>query len=903
MELVDSPLLQRLRGIKQLGFTSYTYPSAEHSRFTHSLGVAHIVKQLLRSVDETARKYGSFSAGGTEYRFYDTSQKPAVRRSLTHAALLHDTGHLAFSHASEVALVTHSEHFRIGSMHLEEFIQIFRDTEIRSELSECISVALCLSPRFQEFYRRATGIAEPLQPILEICSFITGTPHDRAYPGLCNLISGAAVDADKIDYINRDAALCGIPIGVDVSRIFLNTALVSLEKDQAETISKATRSDMRRPRVASGVHFLVNSAGIDTYDEIATSKAILYNRVYLHQLTRNAEQMLAECLRRYGASRRGGYDVLDLFPFRDQQLLDVLLQRSATKSIAARISNRQLPKRALLLYRDAYEPLFRISDVFDEQQWAEFEPTTTLNDMDTQLSRDTAWRVWSDLIPADPFLGPEAVKTLIATTRELAIDARRLLEPSYDFDNLPRSEPYIGYAQRYVPKPVPEVLVRQKNSIGTSAQWTKSEELTAADAISKGTDYVYAENGWDRFVRIAALKYLADAGSRLAPRAIEDQPAQDAELDRAEYRALPTFCLNLEDICSRVNVDYDRLVTDLHKVAALGFFGEQHRLVPLYHSQLTKCEELVRKFTSFMGERGWSVSLRSLVGFVRQFPVRLRTELIGMLSEVEVLARGKSYSGIRTIVNKLEGEEPSHLLFCRFSPNSGNYIGMLFEADARQEMLVRGHDFARSISEAWAKIDAAQVRGEDLRLVFLDDQFATGSQARAQLFHWAAKGKEEWPADLLSEQNIDLSPVTKEFREFMMRGKPVLAFVYGTAAGAEAIQGDASVLGFAGLTVEFSETIPSKASRMSAELRQFLESVGVQLLNYCRHGGGSIAQSVNSELIKDALGYGGGASLVTTPNNVPSHAVTALWCPGIVNCQPWVPLLLRRGYRKHLVFG
>jgi hypothetical protein len=54
MRLIDSPVLQRLRYVKQLGFSYLTYPSAEHSRFSHSLGIGHVVKNFIEAINKRA---------------------------------------------------------------------------------------------------------------------------------------------------------------------------------------------------------------------------------------------------------------------------------------------------------------------------------------------------------------------------------------------------------------------------------------------------------------------------------------------------------------------------------------------------------------------------------------------------------------------------------------------------------------------------------------------------------------------------------------------------------------------------------------------------------------------------------------------------------------------------------
>lgn len=275
MALIDGPLLQRLRAIKQLGFTYLTYPSADHSRFAHTLGVAHIVKRLLNAIEETVRREGQFTAGGETYPLYST-EPPAeaeLKRCLIHAALLHDCGHVAFSHAGEGAFKALGDAAKIGGIPLEKFRQIFRDNGFQnSDLSECLSVVICLSPRFSSYYQRLLGcrVEDCRRWIYTICCFIGGVPHVPDHPGLANIISGAVVDADKIDYVNRDAKNCGIPVGIDVSRIFLHTSLVRISLDQARKIDGLTGHAVTLTH--PGVHFIVNSTGIDTYDEVTIAK-------------------------------------------------------------------------------------------------------------------------------------------------------------------------------------------------------------------------------------------------------------------------------------------------------------------------------------------------------------------------------------------------------------------------------------------------------------------------------------------------------------------------------------------------------------------------------------------------------------------------------------------------------
>ena len=85
-KVIQTRPFQRLRRIKQLGFSELVYPGATHTRFAHSLGVFHTARQLLKRI--------KYLQGDQNYR--DTKAKMALA-----AALLHDVGHGPFSHAFE----------------------------------------------------------------------------------------------------------------------------------------------------------------------------------------------------------------------------------------------------------------------------------------------------------------------------------------------------------------------------------------------------------------------------------------------------------------------------------------------------------------------------------------------------------------------------------------------------------------------------------------------------------------------------------------------------------------------------------------------------------------------------------------------------------------------------------
>lgn len=166
IDLINTREVQRLRRIRQLGLSNIAYPGAEHSRFVHSLGVAHLMRRFL---DADAGREGAFGAELAEYR------QLAIA-----SALLHDVGHGPFSHALEA--VTGVRHER------------FTTEIVRAPSTEVHEVL--------EAYE--TGFAEKVAQVVE----------RRFQPSraIVKLLS-SQLDLDRTDYLLRDALMTGAGYG------------------------------------------------------------------------------------------------------------------------------------------------------------------------------------------------------------------------------------------------------------------------------------------------------------------------------------------------------------------------------------------------------------------------------------------------------------------------------------------------------------------------------------------------------------------------------------------------------------------------------------------------------------------------------------------------------------------
>lgn len=175
--LINTPEFQRLRHIKQLGLAMYTYQGAEHSRFTHSLGVMHVMTRVLKQLEE---------------KYPISAEARIVART---AALLHDIGHGPFSHVIEKALRQNHEKWTT---------QIIADP--------ATAVHRCLA-----------GF-DPSLPEKVIAAI-----EHRYRPAFVGQLVSSQLDADRLDYLLRDSLMTGAKYG----NYDLEWILHALEIDEA----------------------------------------------------------------------------------------------------------------------------------------------------------------------------------------------------------------------------------------------------------------------------------------------------------------------------------------------------------------------------------------------------------------------------------------------------------------------------------------------------------------------------------------------------------------------------------------------------------------------------------------------------------------------------------------------
>lgn len=361
--ILDTPMLQRLRFLRQLGVVHWVYPSAGHTRLEHSLGVLHQMEALLAAIERTGQ------AGVPVIN-------DATRKLLRLAALLHDCGHSVMCHVSEKFVEALPGVEQLRRQLRREF-----NARKRPSASEAFAAVFVQSPAFKELLLLpvvgASFIRDVGEATRQMAGLILGGPVIPNAAFLTLLVNGA-YDADKLDYMARDSMMAGVPCPVDVRRVIETVRVVDVP------VGKLPPSYPKWAGLegASSLHVLtLTGSGARVLEELAMARSLLYEKVYFHQKVRALEVMVRRALNDLASRPVGQW--LDLV---DDELLVGI-----TRETFAPVRARDLLKRAVVLTPPpgSSDPE---STTEDEARWSKLMAPGELDHLLT-LVRDESSRV------------------------------------------------------------------------------------------------------------------------------------------------------------------------------------------------------------------------------------------------------------------------------------------------------------------------------------------------------------------------------------------------------------------------------------------------------------------------------------------------------------------------------
>ena len=290
--IVDTPLFQRLRGIRQLGLAYLVYPTLGYSRFEHVIGVHARLEQLTPVLRNNSILRGDL--GMTL-----PTEKQLIRMRL--AVLCHDVGHCLFSHVSETIL----ENLEGTSSHPSSatISSAFRQyAGRRIPMSEILSVSILTSPPFISSLQ-SIGIPDAQRHdgadkiAFDAAHLIMGLPipHEANSLFLGQLMN-SGLDIDKLDYMLRESLLSGITLGISLQWLMKKLFIATLPGDR---VPMGLRT--RLGGFAKDQQFAVLSlehGGQFAFEEFCVARLTLHEKIYLHQKIRAAEAQFRSILSR-----------------------------------------------------------------------------------------------------------------------------------------------------------------------------------------------------------------------------------------------------------------------------------------------------------------------------------------------------------------------------------------------------------------------------------------------------------------------------------------------------------------------------------------------------------------------------------------------------------------------------
>lgn len=341
MELIDSPLIQRLRNISQVGLAVLTYPAARHSRFEHTLGVAAATKRIVDRINNNCK---------------DIVIKPDVKDKLTLAAIMHDVGHCFYSHLSESIYGRRQDFAKL----LTEIKNIYN---VKPKPHEVMSLLIVNSKAFKDFftrkvhYKESNDINRLLEDVGKIIIGVNIVEGTTIYSYQTAILNGN-FDVDKLDYIKRDSYTAGLSLDFDIERLF--TKIVIKDVIVGQKIEK---------------RLFVQANGVTAIEELTFCKIMLFSYIYYHQKVLITEDIIkdyVQALLELGILN----SFADFLKYSESELLALAEKQGDAKpypdigdiklkTLADNLRNRNLPKRCLEISQSIIQQIIKQPVDFD----------------------------------------------------------------------------------------------------------------------------------------------------------------------------------------------------------------------------------------------------------------------------------------------------------------------------------------------------------------------------------------------------------------------------------------------------------------------------------------------------------------------------------------------------------
>lgn len=839
--VLDSPLLQRLRRIRQLGVVHFVYPGANHTRFEHSLGVCHQVSELANSINIHGDGQKGAEGALLTDKWVDT---------LRLAGLCHDIGHGVMSHVIENAL---KDDIECDDLLIS--FQRYLNKPSKPQLSEMAAYFMMRSHAMAELLEAACNMSSTKKYDASLPSniarIIVGKSVDSKLPLLHELISGP-FDADKLDYMPRDARMCGVPVVTDVVRLIQKLRAVTVPSHKLPTELQDGIQHENSGHLVLGIA----RSGASALDEVSLGRALMFDKIYRHHKVRAVEAMVASVIAEVGSLIESRLPMLPL-AISDEEFLDLdlpKLRSLAGKSYAAAPLEVAADILCRLRDRRLYARCFAFAQTMPFDAYR--------NDDDQRFANERFIRDMTD----EQETREEFVVEVIRQVEMIAAKVGR----ESDLDEYPhrRLDSYI------------RVDPPTSSGRGSEADQSRAYLVDEAANLSK-VEKVRSENrGWsDAYIN------AKDVGFIFAPTEIADMVHIAAEV-----AARVTYDLRMpRQMQAYAKLGGDK-VEDLRRtLASAGFYSNLPRdlapepdLFKLVQTQ-HKLTEIATKLSGYMGPTDISApqfvspSLNEdrIRDWVVQYPDDCMEMALDVARGVRMLSRDGTISALKAFIDKHQD----------FSPASVVPLG-----DPKDGASIVGYhvgDITKSLGCELRSRDSALAQ-DDLPIIFVDDIVGRGSSS-ISIFE-AMLGYS--PTTKLNEERQ--YNLTESQIERLKSKKIAVVFTVGLIDGEQNLRERLKELGLDAVVYVHDYDIPTVQDVLTreghdasaiAKFQETSKTIGMALLQ---------SEGPDDRAPERAFGYGNEGRLLVSSYNTPTITLTTLWKTGKVDGVAWRALLPRR---------
>lgn len=847
--ILDSPILQRLRHIKQLGMADLLYSSATHTRFSHTLGVLQTADVMAGHIEKELNKKNAI---------YDKE----IRQLIRLAAIFHDCGHMFGSHASEMYFQ------RDRSSSLFEKVENVRahfklHLGIRPSLSEVISILLVTSPSIYELLNIIQfGLdltferANQNKIIEKICCMILGFPYSESMIPFAQVISGQ-IDSDKLDYLKRDSHSTGVPIAVDMSRVFQKLRVVATNKSYT-MIANSEKRDNPIYKIA------IAPAAINTIDQLVISRYMMFENIYYHQKTLTAEEMLRYAMRKIDCATSG---ILDDFS-RILCLIDSNVVNSDFYKAILSVNND-----INILKKDEFLKACKILKYLYKRQLFKRCVAFTDYNLTKVLQKDKDF--YSRIISGGVI--EEQEQFLTDVTEEVKRIKIILSDSEFHFnedtDVLFLIAPGVSSTSINSNITIDDKSKKERNMEFESDNWLQSR------ASRKSQNYLvsYAE---DRY-----LVYIATEVVLFRTYGLLNNEMVIFSDDDEEY-------LNKLKLFLDKNSYFDK-----NEILA------PDNAIRVYESELLLLVEKWKSYEIFdvNSGMGFNIDITYLSNHIKQY-IRFRKELgdfdvflkgyIKMLSIVEIVSKEIISKAFISNFNLILKEYSQNIILCN--------IGSLQDGSAVISYHV--NMLNQKFEKKWKTHDLTKVLNSEeseLNIVFMEDAFCSGKQILSIFETYMGI-----PINQRQTKEVHVSELSTELREKLKQCNLIFSFIYYEEKNEEYFRRRLAEIGLTKVEIVswkkfpkgyFKHSVNDDEKKEKEIVQKYLKKAGELLVKLkATNNDGNIKDSWDDERIEQSvLGYNDAQQLVVFSWNTPTYTITPLWLKADRVDYQWIPLFPR----------